>query len=62
MSSQIKRDSCSPAGELVKLAKEHTSSVSILKEGKKADVKKAFWSDGAWRKTRHENHSSGGRR
>ena len=31
-----------PAGELVKLAKEYASSVSILKEGKKADAKKVF--------------------
>lgn len=31
-----------PAGELVKLAKEYTSSVSIVKEGKKADAKKVF--------------------
>ncbi|MBD5521699.1 MAG: HPr family phosphocarrier protein [Lachnospiraceae bacterium] len=31
-----------PAGELVKLAKEYTSSVSIFKDGKKADAKKVF--------------------
>ncbi len=31
-----------PAGELVKLAKEYTSSVSIIKDGKKADAKKVF--------------------
>ncbi|MCI8835188.1 MAG: HPr family phosphocarrier protein [Ruminococcus sp.] len=31
-----------PAGELVKLAKEFTSSVCVLKEGKKADAKKVF--------------------
>jgi len=31
-----------PAGELVKLAKGYTSSVSILKDGKKADAKKVF--------------------
>ncbi|MEZ3479633.1 MAG: HPr family phosphocarrier protein [Lachnospiraceae bacterium] len=31
-----------PAGELVKLAKEYTSTVSVIKEGKKADAKKVF--------------------
>ena len=31
-----------PAGELVKLAKSYTSSVSVIKEGKKADAKKVF--------------------
>ena len=31
-----------PAGELVKLAKEYASSVSIIKDGKKADAKKVF--------------------
>lgn len=31
-----------PAGELVKLAKEYSSSVSVLKDGKKADAKKVF--------------------
>lgn len=31
-----------PAGELVKLAKEYTSAVSVIKEGKKADAKKVF--------------------
>ncbi len=31
-----------PAGELVKLAKEYTSRVSVIKEGKKADAKKVF--------------------
>lgn len=31
-----------PAGELVKLAKEYESSVSILKGEKKADAKKLF--------------------
>ncbi len=31
-----------PAGELVKKAKEFTSSISIFKEGKKADAKKLF--------------------
>ena len=30
------------AGELVKKAKEFTSSISIFKEGKKADAKKLF--------------------
>lgn len=31
-----------PAGELVKLAKSYASSVSVIKEGKKADAKKVF--------------------
>ena len=31
-----------PAGELVKKAKEYASSISIVKEGKKADAKKLF--------------------
>ena len=31
-----------PAGELVKTAKEYTSAVSIIKDGKKADAKKIF--------------------
>ncbi|MBD5458246.1 MAG: HPr family phosphocarrier protein [Lachnospiraceae bacterium] len=31
-----------PAGELVKKAKEYTSSIAIIKEGKKADAKKLF--------------------
>jgi len=31
-----------PAGELMKLAKEYTSTVSVIKEGKKADAKKVF--------------------
>lgn len=31
-----------PAGELVKLAKEYGSSISIIKDGKKADAKKLF--------------------
>ena len=31
-----------PAGELVKLAKEYASSVSVIKDGKKADAKKVF--------------------
>lgn len=31
-----------PAGELVKLAKEYSSSVSVLRDGKKADAKKVF--------------------
>lgn len=31
-----------PAGELVKLAKEYTSTVSVIKKGKKADAKKVF--------------------
>ncbi|MFG6383988.1 MAG: HPr family phosphocarrier protein [Lachnospiraceae bacterium] len=31
-----------PAGELVKKAKEYISSISIIKEGKKADAKKLF--------------------
>ena len=31
-----------PAGELGKLAKEYTSTVSVIKEGKKADAKKVF--------------------
>ena len=31
-----------PAGELVKLAKEYTSSISVLKDSKKADAKKVF--------------------
>lgn len=31
-----------PAGELVKLAKSYASSVSVVKEGKKADAKKVF--------------------
>ncbi len=31
-----------PAGELVKLAKSYVSSVSVIKEGKKADAKKVF--------------------
>ena len=31
-----------PAGELVKKAKEYASSISIIKEGKKADAKKLF--------------------
>lgn len=31
-----------PTGELVKLAKEYTSTVSVIKEGKKADAKKVF--------------------
>ena len=30
------------AGELLKLAKEYTSTVSVIKEGKKADAKKVF--------------------
>lgn len=31
-----------PAGELVKKAKEYTSSITIIKEEKKADAKKLF--------------------
>lgn len=31
-----------PAGELVKLAKTFTSTVSVIKDGKKADAKKVF--------------------
>lgn len=31
-----------PAGELVKKAKEFTASISIIKDGKKADAKKVF--------------------
>ena len=31
-----------PAGELVKKAKEYVSSVTIIKDGKKADAKKLF--------------------
>lgn len=31
-----------PAGELVKKAKEYASSVSVIKDGKKADAKKLF--------------------
>ena len=31
-----------PAGELVKMAKEYVSTISILKDGKKADAKKVF--------------------
>lgn len=31
-----------PAGELVKVAKEYASAVSIIKDGKKADAKKIF--------------------
>ena len=31
-----------PAGELVKKAKEYASTISIIKEGKKADAKKLF--------------------
>lgn len=31
-----------PAGELVKVAKEAASSVTIIKEGKSADAKKIF--------------------
>lgn len=31
-----------PAGELVKLAKTFSSSVSVIKDGKKADAKKVF--------------------
>lgn len=31
-----------PAGELVKKAKEYTSSVTVIKEEKKADAKKLF--------------------
>lgn len=31
-----------PAGELVKAAKEYTSAISIIKDGKKADAKKLF--------------------
>lgn len=31
-----------PAGELVKLAKEYNSSISVFKDGKKADAKKLF--------------------
>lgn len=31
-----------PAGELVKLAKTFTSTVSVIKEAKKADAKKVF--------------------
>lgn len=31
-----------PAGELVKLAKGYASSVSVIKDGKKADAKKVF--------------------
>ena len=31
-----------PAGELVKLAKGYTSSVFIVKDGKRADAKKVF--------------------
>lgn len=31
-----------PAGDLVKLAKEYKSTISVIKEGKKADAKKVF--------------------
>ena len=31
-----------PAGELVKAAKEYTSAISVIKDGKKVDAKKLF--------------------
>ncbi|MBD5525829.1 MAG: HPr family phosphocarrier protein [Lachnospiraceae bacterium] len=31
-----------PAGELVKLAKEYSCAVSVIKDGKKVDAKKLF--------------------